>query len=48
MSEQKKIANILTSTDDQIEKESSHLEQLKQLKKGLMQVLLTGKLRVPV
>ncbi len=44
--EQKEIVKALSLIDDQIEKESNHLEQLKLLKKGLMQVLLTGKLRV--
>lgn len=44
--EQKKIAEILSSTDDELEKESNHRDQLILLKKGLMQVLLTGKLRV--
>ena len=44
--EQKQIAAILSSVDDEIEKESSHREQLEALKKGLMQVLLTGKIRV--
>ncbi len=44
--EQKKIAKILSSIDDELEKESNHRDQLILLKKGLMQVLLTGKLRV--
>ena len=44
--EQKQIAEILSSIDDEIEKESNHKEQLELLKKGLMQVLLTGKIRV--
>ncbi len=44
--EQKKIAKILSSIDDELEKESKHRDQLILLKKGLMQVLLTGKLRV--
>ncbi len=48
LQEQKKIADILTSIDNEIEKESNHKEQLELLKKGLMQVLLTGKLRVAV
>jgi len=46
--EQHNIAEIFFEIDTNIEKESSHLEQLKLLKKGLMQVLLTGKLRVTV
>jgi len=44
--EQKKIAKILSSIDDELEKESNHRDQLILLKKGLMQVLLTGKLRI--
>ena len=46
--EQKEIGSILSSIDDQVEKESNHRDQLNLLKKGLMQVLLTGKLRVIV
>ena len=46
--EQKTIINILNSLDEDIEKETSHKEQLESLKKGLMQVLLTGKVRVNV
>jgi len=48
LKEQKQIAEILSSIDAEIEKESSHKEQLESLKKGLMQVLLTGKIRVKV
>ena len=48
LKEQKKIIDILSSIDDEIKKESNHKEQLETLKKGLMQVLLTGKLRVGV
>lgn len=44
--EQKKIAKILSSIDDELEKESNHRDQLILLKNGLVQVLLTGKLRV--
>ena len=44
--EQKKIAKILSSIDDELEKESNHRDQLILLKNGLMHVLLTGKLRV--
>lgn len=46
--EQRKIGDILSSIDNQMEKESNHKDQLNLLKKGLMQVLLTGKLRVTV
>jgi len=44
--EQKKIADILSSIDEEIEKESKHKDHLESLKKGLMQVLLTGKIHV--
>ncbi len=44
--EQKKIAEILSSVDEEIEKEVAEKEKLEQLKKGLMQVLLTGRVRV--
>jgi len=46
LKEQKKIADILSSIDDEIKKDSNHKEQLGIVKKGLMQVLLTGKIRV--
>jgi len=46
--EQHKIASILSKVDDQIEKERRTKEQLERLKKGLMQILLTGKVRVKV
>jgi len=48
LSEQKKIASILVSVDAQIQSEKSNLHQLQQLKKGLMQDLLTGKVMVTV
>ena len=48
LSEQKKIAKILSSIDDEVERESDHKERLELLKRGLMQVLLTGRLRVKV
>lgn len=44
--EQKRIAEILSSVDTQIKKEIAHKERLENIKKGLMQVLLTGKARV--
>ncbi len=46
--EQEKIAEILTSLDDQIEGIESKLVQLEALKKSLMGDLLTGKVRVSV
>jgi len=48
LSEQNKIAEILSSVNDEIEKEMKQKESLEILKKGLMKVLLTGKTRVKV
>lgn len=44
-SEQERIASILTSIDDQIAAERKHVEQQKRLKQGLMDDLLTGRVR---
>lgn len=44
-SEQQRIAAILTSVDDQIDAERKHVEQQKRVKQGLMDDLLTGKVR---
>ncbi|MDY6226792.1 MAG: restriction endonuclease subunit S [Clostridium sp.] len=44
--EQKKIAVILSEFDDEIEEYQNKKEKLEELKKGLMQKLLTGKIRV--
>jgi len=44
--EQEKIADILTSLDDQIEVTELKLIQSESLKRSLMQDLLTGKVRV--
>jgi type I restriction enzyme S subunit len=46
INEQKQIAEILSSVDEELEKESNHKEHLELLEKGLMQVLLIGKIRV--
>ena len=46
--EQQKIAEILSEADAKIEKEESDKTKLEELKKGLMQQLLTGKKRVKV
>jgi len=46
LEEQNKIVNILTETDTKLQQEQAHKTQLEQLKKGLMQQLLTGKVRV--
>jgi len=48
LSEQIKIAEILTSVDEEIENEMAHKERLESIKKGLMQVLLTGKIRAKI
>ena len=44
--EQDKITGILSAVDAKIETEEAYKSELEQLKKGLMQVLLTGKVRV--
>ena len=46
--EQQKIAEILSEADGKIEKEENEKAKLEELKKGLMQQLLTGKKRVKV
>jgi type I restriction enzyme S subunit len=48
MSEQEQIAAILSDVDRKIEKENYRKQHLGELKEGLMQVLLTGKVRVKV
>ena len=48
IAEQKAIADILSTADDEIEKLKTKLDLLKLQKKGLMQQLLTGKIRVKV
>lgn len=46
--EQKRIAEFLSAADKRIEKEESYRNKLLQIKKGLMQDLLTGRVRVTV
>lgn len=46
LEEQERIAEVLRSVTKKIEEEKSRLEQLEQLKRALMQDLLTGKVRV--
>lgn len=46
--EQGQIASILSTVDQKLKKERSDKEQLSRLKKGLMNDLLTGKVRVKV
>lgn len=48
LKEQQKIANILSVVDEQIESYEQEKEKYTELKKGLMQQLLTGKIRVTV
>ncbi len=46
--EQEKIAEVLTNADKEINLLKNELEELKEQKKGLMQKLLTGKVRVEI
>jgi len=46
--EQQKIAKVLSNSDREIDLLKNELEELKEQKKGLMQKLLTGKVRVKV
>lgn len=48
LEEQKKIADILLEVDSQIDEHANRKIKLEELKKGLMQQLLTGKIRVKV
>lgn len=48
LKEQQKIAEILNKSDKEIQLLNSKLEKLKEQKKGLMQKLLTGQIRVKV
>lgn len=48
LSEQKRIASVLNACDTEIASLQSKLEALQRQKKGLMQKLLTGKIRVKV
>lgn len=48
ISEQKKIFEIISEVDAKLENEQNYKSELEQLKKGLSQVLLTGKVRVKV
>ena len=46
--EQQKIAKVLSNCDEEIRLLDKKLEMLKQQKKGLMQKLLTGEIRVKI
>jgi len=48
LEEQKAIAEILSTLDKKLEIEKKEKERLERIKKGLMDVLLTGKVRVKV
>ncbi|MEM5790999.1 MAG: restriction endonuclease subunit S [Candidatus Aenigmatarchaeota archaeon] len=44
--EQQRIASVLSQVDEVIEKEQAYKEKLERMKKGMMEDLLTGKVRV--
>ena len=44
--EQIRIANLLTDVDDEIKSIEPKLSKYKMIKKGMMQELLTGKIRL--
>lgn len=46
--EQRRIASILSNVDDKSKREEEYKAELERVKRGLMQVLLTGKIRVKV
>lgn len=46
--EQRMIVEKLTAIDTNLQSEQSYLEKMQQLKKGLMEDLLSGKKRVKV
>ena len=46
--EQKAIADVLKTADDEISQIDAKLKALEKQKRGLMQKLLTGKIRVTV
>jgi len=48
LSEQQKIAEILSTIDKKLELERKRKEKLERIKKGLMNDLLTGRKRVKV
>ena len=46
LSEQSRIASVLSASDEAIEKEQSYKEKLLALKRGFMEDLLTGRVRI--
>jgi len=46
--EQRKIADILLTTDRKLEVEKNEKARLERVKQGLMDLLLTGKIRIKV
>ena len=48
LKEQQKIAEILSSVDAAIEKTEQVIAKMEEVKKGLMQQLLTGQVRVKI
>ena len=47
LDEQNAIAQVLSEMDAEIEKLESQLMKYRNIKQGMMQVLLTGKIRLP-
>ena len=48
LTEQQKIASILSEVDAYVQSNQQYKEKLIKLKKGLMQKLLTGQIRVKI
>lgn len=48
LSEQKKIASVLNTVDEKLQLEHKERKKLERIKRGLMDLLLTGKVRVKV
>ena len=48
IAEQKAIAQILTTADDEIDLLKRRLDKARDVKQGMMQQLLTGRTRLPV
>ena len=46
LEEQSRIAEVLVGQDERIQEEEAYLSKLKAIKKGLMQDLLTGRVRI--
>lgn len=46
LSEQQAIAHVLSDMDDELETLEAELEKLNHMKRGMMQELLTGRIRL--